>query len=299
MRIFVYPYSSGSESAKLLATALGAKRIKLTNSSYQYRPDDLIVNWGNTKCPYPSLNPAHALQRTVNKLSCFRVLRGAGLSGIPDYWTDAADIPNHAFPVFCRQRLEGCDGAGVVLARSRDELVDANLYTKRVYGTEYRVTVFKGEVTDIQTKLPRQGVEILDEEIKTYVNGWGFQRKPVHPDIEEIISDLAIDALAMTGLDFGGCDIVYDDQLNRAFLLEINSAMGIEGGALDRFADAVLRYKNELELAAEAEAIYGGACTTSAPINLPDGASLAILEAVQKEDWKTVVFLAAQKAVSA
>lgn len=289
MRLFVYPYSSGSESAKLLATALDAKRIRLTNSEYEYRHDDIIVNWGNTKCPYPSLNPAEALQKTVNKLTCFRTLRERGFEAIPEYWTDPADIPSSAFPVFCRQRLEGCDGEGIVVADTRADLVPAELYTKRVFGTEYRVTLFQGEVTDIQTKAPRNGVALLSPTVKTYANGWGFQRLTVPDKIKDIITRLARAALLVSGLDFAGMDIIYEDAEERAYLLEINSAMGLEGGALDRFAEAVLAYKARQE----ASVPCPPPATQPAPEPSEDP-SVGILEAVHRGDWQAVAMMALQ-----
>ncbi len=290
MRLFVYPYSSASESAKLLAAAIDAKRIRLTNSEYEYREDDIIVNWGNTRCPYPSLNPAEALQHTVNKLSCFRMLRERGFKDIPEYWTDPADIPSSAFPVFCRERLEGCDGAGIVVADTRADLVPAKLYTKRISGAEYRVTIFQGEVTDIQTKAPRYGVPLLSSDIKTYANGWGFQRLSVPGYLKEILSDLATDALMTSGLDFAGMDIIYDATEERAYLLEINSAMGLEGGALDRFAEAVLAYK------ARQEASVPCPPPATQPVPEPtEDPSAGILEAVHRGDWQAVAMMALQR----
>ncbi len=286
MRIFVYPYQTASESAKLLADALDAKRIRLQNSTYTYKEGDLIVNWGNSNCPYPSLNSAEALKRSINKLSCFRYLRGQGFDAIPDYWTAPEDIPASAFPIFCRTEVEGHDGSGIKVAMCRDDLVPAKLYTSQVYGTEYRVTVFKGEVTDIQTKLTRSGVPTLSDDVKTYANGWGFQRKPVEKHVEEIITALARDAINVLGLDFAGCDIVYDMMAQRAYLLEVNSAMGLEGGALDRFASAVLRYKEILEQAA-VEA-------TPAPAADPaDVVYSTICDAAMDKNWMDVIRIAA------
>lgn len=289
MRLYVYPYNSASESAKLLAEAIGAKRIRLQNSTYQYKEGDLIINWGNSNCPYPSLNSAEALKRSINKLSCFRYLREQGFDAIPDYWTNASDIPASAFPIFCRTEVEGRDGSGIVVATSRSELVDAKLYTRRVSGTEYRVTVFQGEVTDIQTKLPRNGVQTLSYDVKTYANGWGFQRKPVEKHVEEIITSLAADAIRTLGLDFAGCDIVYDMLAQRAYLLEVNSAMGLEGGALDRFASAVLRYKQGLEQKAVESLPDPDHVSRNEPYPIFD----CVCNAMREGDWAHVIRLAA------
>lgn len=286
MRIFVYPYKSASESAKLLADALDAKRIRLQNSTYTYKEGDLIVNWGNSNCPYPSLNSAEALQRSINKLSCFRYLRGQGFDAIPNYWTDPADIPSGAFPIFCRTEVSGHDGSGIKVAMCRDDLVPAKLYTSQVAGSEYRVTVFKGEVTDIQTKLPRQGVTTACKQVRTYANGWGFQRRDLPEGVGDIITALARDAINVLGLDFAGCDIIYDPMEQRAYLLEVNSAMGLEGGALDRFASAVLRYKRELE-----QQIVEA---TPAPAADPaDVVYSTICDAAMDKNWMDVIRIAA------
>lgn len=290
MRIFVYPYQSASESAKLLADALDAKRIRLQNSTYEYREDDLIVNWGNSNCPYPSLNSAEALKRSINKLSCFRYLRGQGFDTIPNYWTSPEDIPASAFPIFCRTEVEGHDGSGIVVAMCREELVPAKLYTSQVAGTEYRVTVFKGEVTDIQTKLPRNGVAVLSQQVRTYANGWGFQRRDLPPGVGDVITELARDAIRILGLDFAGCDIVYNPMQQKAYLLEVNSAMGLEGGALDRFASAVLRYKRDLE-----QKIIEA---TPAPAPVPawavdDVVYSTICDAAMDKNWMEVIRIAA------
>ena len=243
MKLYIYPYSSGSESAKLLAERLGAKRIRLQNSEYVHKEGNLVINWGNSNCPHPCLNSPSTLRETVDKLSCFRLLTRLGLDHyLPRYWTNPSDIPSGAFPVYCRTTTTGCDGAGIVVAEGRDSLVPASLYTARIpTGTEYRVTYFKGYgVTDIQTKLPRAGVE-PDPYIKTYDNGWGFQRKPVVDITRDILTNAVEEVIEATGLDFAGFDIVVTTD-NRVYLLEINSAMGLEGDALEKFAQAVEWY---------------------------------------------------------
>jgi len=295
MRLFVYPYNSNSESAKLLAEAIGAKRIRLSNSEYEYRPDDLIINWGNSHCPYPSLNRAEVLQNTVNKLCCFRKLRGKGFDAIPDYWTDPNDIPASAFPIFCRTEVNGHDGSGIVVAMCRSDLVPAKLYTRMLAGTEYRVTVFRGEVTDIQTKLPRNGVEVKDELVRTYANGWGFQRRAITGDIEDIIIALARDALRELDLDFAGFDIIYNPMQQRAYLLEANSAMGLEGGALDRFADAVLAYAETLRPPPLEIPLLPPMVPPAPQVNLDDYTAQVIAEAVAQKDWAMVIKVAAMQ----
>ena len=240
-KIYVYPYTTGSESARLLADRLDALRIRLENSTYVHKPDNIVVNWGSSSCPHPCLNPSHLLKDTVNKLRFFRKMSELGLrSSLPNYWTDASEIPQSAYPVLCRTKVEGMDGAGIVIANNREELVSAQLYTKLIEGcTEYRVTLFKGYgVTDVQLKKERASAVNPHPFIKTYANGWGFVRVHTFP-VE--LTEFASKILDATGLDFAGLDIVRTPT-GHFKVLEVNSAMGLEGQALDNFAKAVEWY---------------------------------------------------------
>lgn len=280
-KLYIYPYTSGSESAKLLAERLNAKRIKLSNSEYVHKAANLVINWGNSNCPYSGenvLNQPAAIKQTVDKLRFFRLMMQKGLSGyLPPYWTNYEDIPDEAFPIFCRTTTTGLDGAGIVIATERSELVDASLYTSFIKDTmEYRVTLFKGEVTDIQTKLPRPGEEVHPM-IKTFKNGWGFQRKAVNDATQSKIVQASKAALDASGLDFGGVDVLFVS--GRAYVLEVNTAMGLEGDALDRFAKAVERYVASIQPLEPVKALEGPS----------EGNSEAILEAVRGERWSDVL----------
>lgn len=285
MKLYVYPYASGSESAKLLAERLSAMRIKLQNSEYVHKPNNLIVNWGNSSCPYTEnvLNPGAAIKNTVDKLRFFRLMLQKGQGGyLPRYWTSPADIPDDAFPIFCRTTTTGLDGAGIVIANNRAELVDANLYTSFIGdSTEYRVTLFQDQVTDVQIKLPRAG-ETPHPTIRTYKNGWGFQRKPVPDSILAKITAAARAAIDSSGLDFGGVDVLYSE--GRAYILEVNTAMGLEGDALERFAQAVEGYvlKKESSLSTPPPSPILGVSVEEDPI----------IEAVRKGYWTEVIQLA-------
>lgn len=293
MKLFVYPYTTGSESAKLLAERLGALRIKLSNSNYTHLPSNLVINWGNSNCPYGGpqvLNQASAIAKTVNKLSFFRLMTRAGLAGyLVPYFTHPDDIPDEAFPVFCRTKVASCDGDGIVISDNRNQLVPADLYTSYVKDTaEYRVTVFKDEITDIQTKLPRVGQD-AHPMVRTYANGWGFQRKSVPEVVYDKIVAAARAALAASGLDFAGVDVLYDTVKQRAYVLEVNTAMGLEGDALNRFAGAVERYAASLESPAP-EPVQAA----PAPVT-PGGYEDSLLKAIADRDWLLLIQLSARQ----
>jgi hypothetical protein len=72
----VYPYKAGSESAKVLAEAIGIKRIKHKGSKFKPSPDKTILNWGASKMPEELLvcniiNHPDAVALASNKLKFF------------------------------------------------------------------------------------------------------------------------------------------------------------------------------------------------------------------------------------
>ena len=77
MRTFILSYNPFSESAKQLSYGLEIRRIKLTNTKYVPKPDDLLINWGNSSPPFSEdsvnwLNRPSKLREITNKLRFFR-----------------------------------------------------------------------------------------------------------------------------------------------------------------------------------------------------------------------------------
>ncbi len=135
-RFRILPYSPFSNSARLLAEALGGKRIKLEGSKYQPRFGDTVINWGNSRNPplprivlnqyaFRFLNLPEDIETCANKLYFFQHNEDA--PWLPPFWTDPEEIPDDAFPIVCRTSLTGHSGHGIVLADSRDDLVPCQL----------------------------------------------------------------------------------------------------------------------------------------------------------------------------
>src|SRR6478735_811626 len=144
MKLRVLPYSPKSASAKKLAEAIDAKRIRLEGSDYEYTDGDLVINWGNGgHRGYPGmLNNPSAVCLSINKLSFFKTLASRGVGHlIPRFWTRGETIPADQFPVIARTKVEGARGEGAVLARSQDDMPgDPPLTTKLFPKTrEYRI----------------------------------------------------------------------------------------------------------------------------------------------------------------
>jgi hypothetical protein len=247
-RFRVLPYRQGSKGAKALATALGGKVLKLEGSAFIPQAEDVIINWGSIVdhpsclCPMLPLNPPGAIRCASNKLRFFRMMRDAGHNGIiPEFWEKTNDIPDDAFPIVCRTVLAGHSGDGIVIANDRSGLVPAPLYVRYIKKElEFRIHVGrKGDETtiiSIQRKARNKDVpnEQVNWQVRNHQNGFVYVRQGVNPPA--CVLDVARTGLLASGLDFGAVDVIYNTIQEKAYVLEINTAPGLEGTTVEDYA---------------------------------------------------------------
>lgn len=239
-RFKIYGYKPGSASAKNLAEHLDTKVLKHVGSKYRPRIGDTVVNWGSHNIP--GFGPAKVLNKDVrsagNKLTAFQVMKGGGVN-VPEFWTNKEDIPADAYPVVCRKILNGHSGAGIVIADTVDELVPAPLYTKYVKKKEeYRVHVYGEEVFFIQRK-----ARVLDNEnpnwrVRNLEGGFVFAKEE-QGDVPLPVLEQAKKAVKALGLDFGGCDVIWNHKEQKAYVLEVNTACGLEARTAEAYAEVI------------------------------------------------------------
>ncbi len=251
MSIKILPYRQGSTSARALADALGARVLRLQGSRYRPRRDDVVINWGNTAFNEDAewgaatprmLNDGDLIHCASNKLLFFQLMAENNSDIIPPFYTNQGDIPDEAFPIVCRTVLAGHSGDGIVIANRRNELVPARLYVKYIKKQdEYRIHVGRPEPIDtetsiisIQRKARRLEHENPNFQIRNHANGFNFVRNEVHPPTAVI--EVARRALLATGLDFGAVDVIWNARQERAYVLEINTAPGLEGQTITDYA---------------------------------------------------------------
>lgn len=259
----ILPYRQGSRSARALAQGLNGRVLKLEGSRWRPRVGDVIINWGvvnyqpenfprlqNT--PVELLNPPPLVRNVSNKLNFFNMCRENGVDEyVPDFWTNMDEIGPDAFAsggVVCRTVLAGHSGEGIILANSRDELVPAPLYTKYIKKSEeYRIHLGlerDGGVRIISQQRKARNRDVPDEQInwqvRNHTNGFIFAREgfEVPPQVIQACKQVFL----ATGLDFGAVDVVYNARQERAYVLEINTAPGLEGSTVD---DYVQFFTNE------------------------------------------------------
>jgi glutathione synthase/RimK-type ligase-like ATP-grasp enzyme len=225
----LYPYNSGSASAKALAKALGIKRLKREGKTIKAKA---IINWGCSsilrcsKTLHGIANCPTAVAVAANKLEAFKAL--SGHSPIPEFTESLAEASRwlaEGVTVVERHKLNGHSGDGIRIV-SEGELQEAPLYVKYIKkAAEYRVHVAFGKAIHVQKKVVRKGEEPKDWQVRNLGNGFVFQSEGV--EIEEAGKEAAITAVKALGLDFGAVDLIYNKKFNSFYVLEINTAPGL------------------------------------------------------------------------
>jgi glutathione synthase/RimK-type ligase-like ATP-grasp enzyme len=248
-RIFIYAYNAFSESARLLSEALDCYRLKHRNSRYIPRVDDIVINWG--KAPYRHgvkvLNNPDAVLRAINKHRAFQAFKDAGVS-IPRFTTSAAEARGWGADVVCRTIVDGHEGAGILMWNHEDggDLPPAPLYVEYIKKiVEFRVHVGRlpdhpdgsyYRIIDYARKAKRIGHEgARDTRIRNTANGYVFVRNGVVLHADAI--NQSIEAVKALGLDFGAVDVIYNQYRNKYYVLEVNTAPGIEGTTVTKYAE--------------------------------------------------------------
>lgn len=239
MKFRVYPYKQGSAGAKALAVALDGKVLKLEGSKWKPKAGDVVINWGSGKVP--QFGPAKVLNPNTNDASCklasFKRMKENDVR-VPDFTEARDEAEAMRFPVVCRTKLRGHSGDGIVIANNKEELVNAPLYTQYVKKKdEYRVHVLGQQAFFIQRKARKLDNENPNWQIRNLAGGFVFVEVE-EKDVPRDVIDQALAAVRALGLDFGGVDIMWNENEGKAYVLEINTACGLEERTADRYKQA-------------------------------------------------------------
>jgi glutathione synthase/RimK-type ligase-like ATP-grasp enzyme len=142
--------------------------------------------------------------------------------------------------VVCRKLTHSSEGKGIIVAETPQEVCSAPVFTKyKKKKKEFRVHIFKDQVVHVLEKRRKSDYEgTADAKIRNTANGYVFcSENVVEP---EGLRGLALQASKVTKSDFRGVDIGYNEKLNQLFVIEVNSAPGIEGTNVDRYIKVIL-----------------------------------------------------------
>jgi glutathione synthase/RimK-type ligase-like ATP-grasp enzyme len=242
MTIWIYSGDRPSNSAKELASFPGFKRLR---TGKFLKSKDFVVNWGTTNLDFkfvpdtPIINIAGAVKLASNKLHAFQTM-SPEVQCVP--WTiDQNEVKSWSedgCTIVGRQKLTGHSGDGIIIIEKDQEIQPALLYTKYIFKTrEFRVHVVNGVVVDTQMKIRDPAKQPLTWKVRSHANGFIFARNNVPENANR--DALGVAACSALGLDFGAVDIV-EDKHGSFYVLEVNTAPGLEGQTITSYRDAFL-----------------------------------------------------------
>lgn len=187
----------------------------------------------------------------VNKLSQYKYFKDKNISSF-EFTTDrnqAQAWVTEGFTVVGRETLNGQAGAGIKLF-STDNPADSHVVTPcQVYTKykpkkrEFRVHIFKDKVVGIVEKRKRNDWEgASDSRIRNLANGYVFcQEVQLTAQLKAKIEAVSLAARKVcSGSHFCGVDVGYNQLHDDVFIIEVNSAPGIEGSNVDHYKQAIL-----------------------------------------------------------
>ncbi len=263
--MYIYSHNRYSEGATLLRRALNLRSVhRVLERNRRLKPNQTLINWGassiNIPTPVQVLNTPDSVALAHDKLLTFNTLTNAAVS-VPDWTEDrsvAAGWVAEGYTVVVRTLLNASEGRGIIMWNRElplAENVRAPLYVKYVKKKhEYRVHVANFRATGaaddtgyqaicIQHKRRVRGFEDRDNQIRNHDNGWVFAVQDIVQPNPALITE-ACKALKALGLDFGAVDVIWNEHLQKAFVLEVNTAPGLEpeGTALRAYCEYFRRF---------------------------------------------------------
>lgn len=228
---------SGLVSASLKAIAFGLKPL------LGYRP------LRTTKVNVKRKQFTYGLP--IDKLTQYKWFKEQGLSSLEFTESDAvaSDWCTSGSTVFGRKLLNASCGKGIEIWEPSDMLEHANagphscpVYTKyKKKKREFRVHIFKDTVVTVAEKRKRKGFEgDREHKVRNLANGYVF----CHDNVVEPegLRELALKASKVTDSDFKGVDIGFNEKKKELFIIEVNSAPGIQGTNVNRYLEVMKQY---------------------------------------------------------
>ena len=255
MRTFVLPYNPASESAKLLAGAIGCKRIKSEGSTYKYRQGDVIINWGCSNITNQEVLKATIINRPEEVSICSNKATFFDWAHKVENATDTKFVPSSTTDYFVasswllkgqavveRAVLRGHSGQGIrIVEPFVDNLQHVPLYTQYHKKTdEFRIHF--GPTGIIKAARKGRKRDVPDEEVNWKVRNlaggfvYGLWNIGDVPDKVLEVSQIFMDN---SKLDFGAIDVIYHKPTDTALVLEVNTAPGLSGTTIDAYAQSI------------------------------------------------------------
>ena len=223
----------------LLCTNVGLKSGSLRDLAKGLSTELGYKVWRTTKVmrKYKQLKYGQA----VDKLSQYKWFEQNNIKSL-SYTTDitvAKEWLEEGNTVFGRKLLNASCGKGIVVMDKPEDFQPCPVYTLyKKKKREFRVHVFKGTVVNVTEKRRRKDFEgQQDTKIRNLANGYVFCQTVENEP--EGLRELALSAANVCASDFRGVDIGYNEKKDELFVIEVNSAPGIQGTNLTKYIAAI------------------------------------------------------------
>lgn len=252
--MYVYSYSEFSQGARAIASAIGGKRIRHTESTFVGNPKKIVINWGSSsvsneveKCRV--INHPTGINEVSDKIEFFKWATNNTIACVP--WTTDKGIAlhwslnGHTVVARLKTKSHSADGLQIFAPVPGTVIPDAPLYTQYVpKKDEFRVHFMNKRIIDVQRKALRPNTDPneVNWKVRNLSGGFIFVRNDFTLPASHPVIELSEHMIKYIPLDFGAIDIIYNEKSNRAYALEVNTAPGVSGTTLETYAEAFKTY---------------------------------------------------------
>ena len=218
--------TSLKEIAKGLSTLLGHKVLRTTKLAFRRKQ----FKYG----------------QGVDKLTQYQWFVDQGIPAL-EFTTDIQTALTWCMEggtVFGRKFLNSSCGKGIVVfdKDTAGALWDCPVYTLyKKKKREFRVHVFKDQVVAVvEKKRKKEWDGTQDTKIRNLANGYVFVQDVMDEPVG--LRELALRAACVSPSDFRGVDIGYNEKKDELFVIEVNSAPGIQGNNIGKYLEAIVNH---------------------------------------------------------
>lgn len=294
MSFFVYPYKTGSASAKSIAAALHIPLLRREGSKFIGSPTKTIINWGaqdvtSAVAASRMLNLPIRLREASNKRTFFSNILEYNATALPEFqipiptvffsYSDAYSYWQHmqsegnGGTIVARTILNGHSGAGIHLLTTQQDWAafqgtPCNLFTVYIKKlSEYRLhftdfssltptvagapKLFFVQRKALKTDALNQINSVSAHKVRNLANGYVYVNEGGELDVPFAVTNAASNYLkynkSKSKLNFGALDIIYVKKYNKAYVLEVNTAPGLSGLTINKYAEQFENLKTQLE----------------------------------------------------
>lgn len=180
----------------------------------------------------------------VDKLTQYQWFAAKGLPAL-EFTTEVEKVEEWlktGQTVFGRKLLNASCGNGIIVITDYKNAYPCPVYTLyKKKKREFRVHVFKDQVVAVvEKKRKKEWDGTQDTKIRNLANGYVFVQDVV--DEPAGLRELALRAACVSPSDFRGVDIGYNEKKDELFVIEVNSAPGIQGNNIGKYLEAIVNH---------------------------------------------------------